>query len=350
MKIESIKIENFRNISSANFKFHPNVNFILGKNGVGKTNLVEAIYVNFFSKSFRTSHLKECLERGKENFRISSVVNLKGARHNLTIEYRDGFKTLKIDGKKYLIGEYIKYGMIFVITAESSKIIYGEPSLRRKFFDSIIIRFNPDYIHHLSRFRKIYKNKVELIRKGIKDRSAYHLWNIQLAEVYREIFKKRKEIVDILNHIVKYDFLVDVRKSISIIYSPSLDFNLYNVDKIVEILDRNLEKELERGYLLFGPHRDSFEFFYSGEPAKVYASAGEKRSILLNIFLKLFELMERKLGELPVFIFDDIETEIDIERLKKVLNSLYLKAQIFATSSKSELLNNFIFDKKIINL
>ncbi len=350
MRIESISIENFRNISSSNFSFHPFANFIVGSNGVGKTNLVESIYVNFFSRSFRTPHLKECIRKGEKNFKISSVINLKGVRHNLTIEFKDGLKTLRIDGKKYLIGEYIKYGMIFVITAGSSKIIYGEPHLKRKFFDSVIMRFYPEYIYDLSKFRKIYRNKIELIKKGVFEKNTFHIWNVQLTQIYFKIFNRRKEFVKILNEMVKGDFLSIENKKIKILYNPSIDFEKKTFEEVVLQLDRSLEKEILKGQLLFGPHRDRFDFFYDGELARTFASAGEKRSILLNIFFKLFELMKTKSGESPVFIFDDIDTEIDEDRIGKVINSLYGKTQIFITSSKEHLFKNFDFDKKLIYL
>jgi len=343
-------VENFRNISSLRMDFSDVANFFLGKNGIGKTNLVEAIYVNFFSRSFRTSNLKNCVKMGERDFSLSCDIVLKGITHNLSMEYKNGVKTLKVDGKRYLLGEYLKYGMIFVITALSSEIVYGEPSLRRKFFDSLITRIYPEYIYLLGRFRKIYANKRDLLVKGVEEKEIFHIWNVELARVYHEIYRKRVEFVKLINEGDVYDLFSRERKKIGILYSPTIDFYRMELKDVVGFLDENLGLEIDRGQVLFGPHRDKFYFTYDEKMAKDFASAGEKRSILLNIFFKMIDILDDLKGELPVFIFDDIETEIDSNRLEKLLLGLKDRVQVFLTSSKPELLEGMLEKKKIFYL
>lgn len=340
MVINSLQLQNFRNFKKQEFKFASGTTLLVGPNTSGKTNLLEAIYLLATGKSFRAGIEREMISYGKEIARVQGKINSKESTENLEILLTTGqVGGEKVAKKKYSINKVGKRMMDFVgnlrcvlFGPEDLEIIVDSPSIRRDYLDSVLEQVDRDYRRASLSYQKGLRQRnklLEQIREEGKPRSVLFFWNKLLVENGEIITQKREEFIDFLNQ--QPDYFGDL----SITYDKSLISPAR--------LEKYAEEEVAAGMTLVGPHRDDFStrIYPNGNSPNlselrrdlsVYGSRGEQRTAVFSLKLGELEFVSKKTNERPVLLLDDIFSELDHERRKRLLEVIPKQQTIITTT------------------
>ena len=326
MQVKWVKLKNFRNYNEAVVEFSPRINLISGQNGQGKTNLVEAVMLNALSKSPRTAHDEDLKMQGETHTEAEVCVSRN---------YGDVTIKCVIDsecGKKFFINsnEVKKVSDIFgslvavYFSPNDLKIVSESPAERRDFMDTDISQLSGSYYNLLQRYNKILFQRNRLL-KTVHDKTLLadqiDIWNEQLASVAGYIVKTRKNFIEKLKEPAKatMKYMTKEADNLDIIYVGAQGETAEEIKaEILKSLKFNFEKDIELGYTSVGPHRDDIKFALNGKDAKVFASQGQPRSIVLALKLAEIEVFEKEIGEKPILVLDDVFSELDSSRQKKL--------------------------------
>jgi len=343
MILSKLEVIGFRNLSGT-LNFGSNLNVFYGENAQGKTNWLEAVYVLGNTKSFRTSHLDEAIEFSSQQAIIRGCVLREGLEKDLQICLTKSSKLFFVNGKRESVSHYIGNLDVFVFSNEELGIVRGEPSERRRFLDRGIVSLNPAYLKLISDYNHVIKQKNNLLKQAQEatERERYkfidliQVWNEQLADLGAKIHTTRTQYVERLERVASKRLFG--KEEISIRYRSSLegrgDLSNYR-SLLAERLELRLPNEISAGYSLVGPHRDDLDIYYDGREVSRFGSSGQQRSALLILDLAQISLYNQVLEETPVFIIDDIDAELDRNRIDTLLDFLDGKAQTFISTSKS---------------
>lgn len=302
--IQKLKIINYRNFSEEEFSFSEKFNYIYGKNGSGKTNLLEAIYLFFNGKSFRRAKYKHFIKKGEDFFRIELLDN-----NEEKFIYYD-------EEKKLIVGPAEKKNFFFkifpfIISRENFNLVYYSQAERRRFFNRYITYFFPEYKLDLLRFNKILKERNALLKQGKFSFEELDIWDKFFTEYATKIIKKRREFIDLVNQVLKKNFLS--------FFSDIELFIDYNASFDIELFRSKRKEEIFRKMTLSGPHRDSYKFSLNGEEMLLFASQGQMKGFVIALIFAIAFLYFENGGENAIFLFDDIFEEFDFIRKKKVI-------------------------------
>ncbi len=357
MYIKSIRVKNFRNHSNTELEFGQKANIILGDNGEGKTNLLEAISYISLTKSFYASSDSVVITLGEDIFEIESDIasnNDKSSKIHIAYSVAESEKVYSINKRRIepfssVIGKF----PIVILSPENSNITFGGPSDRRKFLDLVISQSSALYLEDLSEFRKIlrHRNKILIENKYSKADISFIIepWNKQLVSTGSKIILKRK---DFINNFYKYiseayTKIVDIEEVPHIEYSPSFEITVKdNLDTIKEKFFLNLEQkrteEIRIGSTLVGPHRDELILKINGLDLRKFASQGQHKTFLIALKIGEFFFLKEVCNETPVFLLDDVFSELDEARAQRMLKLIETLSQTFITST-----NSGVFDKAL---
>ncbi len=340
MQVKWCKLKNFRNYSETFVEFLPCVNLIAGQNGQGKTNLVEAIMVNALSKSPRTSHDEDLKKEGETHTEIEVCVERNFGELNVKC-----IMDAELGKKFYINSNEVKkvseiFGNLVAVyfSPNDLKIVSESPAERRDFMDTDISQLSGSYYNLLQRYNKILFQRNRLL-KTVHNKSELQdqieIWNEQLATVAGYIVKTRKNFIEKLKIPAK-DTMKYISKDsdeLDIMYVGAVGETAEEIkQEILKSLKFNFERDIELGYTTVGPHRDDIKFALSGKDAKVFASQGQQRSIVLALKIAEMEVFEKELGEKPVLILDDVFSELDSARQKKMLDK-FINCQVLMTGT-----------------
>lgn len=346
MIIKRFRAENFRNIPKCDIEFSPGVNLLYGKNAQGKTNVVEGIYYFSRGRSFRGREDKELVRFGEEGFRI--YIDFKDDFGDQSLEYamfgRERLRkknNYKINKVTEMIGSF----KAVLFYPDNLSLVKDGPDERRDFLNVAASACYPLYIRHYSDYKKALENRnciLKMLQKGLYvDRGELDAWSSSLAEYASFIHIMRLDYVDRLMKYAK-DILKDISdggEELCIEYESSVDPTVRDRETIKaeyeRILTGNTEREIAAGITLYGPHRDDLEIKINGKSARAFASQGQQRSIVLALKLSEGEVIKEICGEYPVFLFDDVLSELDDKRRRYVLTENHGK-QIIITSCEPD--------------
>lgn len=345
MLIKKLTVENFRNFAFENVDFSENVNIFYGKNGQGKTNLLEA--VNFFTngKSCRNNiKEKDAVMFGKEGFSLAAEFELK--RGGVS---REIYEKIDLKSKKsiYINGQPVEklsdiLGLIDTVLFMPSDLNYvlGAPSERRSYIDIFLSKNRPNYFKLLSSYIYILKQKNNLLKEK-KDSKQIEIYNEKLCEYGSKICEIRDNFVNVYAEYVKkiYSDISEGSERIDFKYKPSVE-QYFNKEVYMRELEENKEKELVFGSTLKGPHRDDAIIKINGRGAKFFASQGQLRSIVLAMKIAESEIINDTKGEYPIILLDDVFSELDSKRREFLLESLKEK-QVIITLTNADIGKSF---------
>lgn len=342
MIIKRFSAENFRNIEKCSVEFKDGVNLLLGNNAQGKTNAVEGIYHFARGKSFRKCEDKELLRFGSEGFRLFIEYEDKDGVNTLEYSHfgrerrrkKNGY-TLK--GAKEMIGNF----RAVLFYPDDLLLVKASPEERRAFINVAIGQCYSVYVDFYSRYKAALENRNCLLKSSSKgnfvDNEELKSWSLSMAEYAAVIYKYRKDYIKKLELYAK-DFMnkiSDGKEELSLIYKSdiSLDTDIPSEIKneYFEVFCREIEREKIVGSSLYGIHRDDLEILINGKSSKSYSSQGQQRSIVLALKLAEGEVNREICGEYPVFLFDDVLSELD-EKRKSFLLSGIGERQVIMTS------------------
>ena len=374
MKINSIILENFRNYRNLELDFDESRNIIVGENAQGKTNLIEAIYLTAFAKSFRTSNSADLISFGADSARVSTYITSEELEKNINIVIRsDGKKMIKKDGKLIRrTTELLNNVVVIIFSPDDLRIIKDSPDRRRAFINRELSQMRPSYYDALRRYNEALREKNALlkgyfnIRKktftradnislndiqsgaASAERSPYDnsrkfnedmldIYDRQLADAGYEIIRFRREFAEMLSSEAGeiMNKISGGREDLRIEYKTACDFvtGTEGREILFSQIFHNRDRDIYNGYASLGPHRDDIEFYINGKDAKKYGSQGQQRTIALSLKLAEIRIARQMLDEPPVLLLDDVLSELDLDRQRFLVSEID-DVQLFITSAE----------------
>lgn len=347
MFLQRLESFHFRNLTGA-IEFAPGLNVIYGQNAQGKSSWLEAVYLLATTKSFRTKYPKEAIQHGMTEAVLRGTVARGNLTKDLQLLISESVKHSFINGKRESVTRYLGNLDAIAFTAEEMEIVRGAPEARRRFLDRGLVGTLPSYLGTLSEYGRVLKQKNALLREAAQadDPSRYfemlQPWNDQLVELGSEIHGLRLGYVAKLQAQLKPELFQ--HEQITIRYRSSLegrgDLSTYAA-LFRERLQLRLKNEISLGYSLVGPHRDDLEVLFDGYEIAKYGSSGQQRSAVLILDLAQLSVYHTVFEEYPLFLVDDIDAELDRERIGILLDYLDGKAQTLVSTSKRSIAERF---------
>ena len=350
MRIKRLKVENFRNLEKLDIEFSDGVNIIYGNNAQGKTNIIEAIYIFSFGKSFRANRDIELLKFDKEYF-LSNIEIMKKDRE---LEMDFGFdkisnkKMIKVNGviqKK--ISDIIGKLNVVVFKPEDIKIVTDAPSVRRKYIDYLISSISKGYLENITKYKKVLEERNNLLKeikiklKGHRvleknDEDFLDVYDKLLSKLNCEIYNERKRVIEKLNN---YIYGIHLKLTENYINNEKLHIKyVSNVEEDIQKMYNNLIKsrlnDINKGYTSFGIHRDDYIISINSLDVSIYGSQGQKKSSIISLKLSELKVIEEVIGEKPVLLLDDYMSELDERRRLKFLDIIEDIQIIITTTHK----------------
>lgn len=350
MLLRSLEAHQFRNLSGT-ITWGDGLNILYGENGQGKTNWLEAIHLVATGKSFRTSRLQESIKFG-ENLAVIRGTVQQGVEttRELQVTLQGSAKTLSVNGKREAITRYLGQLNVISITADELEIVRGQPDARRRFLDRGVASLHPSYVQTLLDYNRVIKQKNRLLADAAEAnlspnqlRPQLTPWNEQLLELGSEMHRQRMEFTDRLSGVLQHRFFG--REEVEIRYVSSLEGKGDLADYrglFKERLELRLPAELAAGRALIGPHRDDLELLFDGHDLRAFGSSGQQRSALITLDLAALSVYNSWHNEYPLFLYDDVDAELDRGRISSLLEYLDGRTQTFVTTSKQSLAERFV--------
>lgn len=325
MKIAKLTLKNFRSYADKAFVFDDKLNVLVGANAQGKTNVLEAIFYAVIGKSFRTSKEKDLLKWG-ESFGSIEGSFFNGFRDvSVKILFdRERKKSVLIDGVAiHKIGELLGRTCAVFFSPNELKLVKESPEDRRKFLNIAISQTNKRYFYLLARYEKVLASRNKLLKSShnievIKE--TIDIWNRSLCELAEKIFQERKKFVDEMVPYAEkaHEYLSSGSENLKIEYKS--DFKDGYAQNMYKYLEKNLEKDFKLGYTSVGVHRDDLLLYVNNEEVKSFGSQGQQRTVALSLKLAELECNKNRIGQYPILLLDDVFSELDEERRKRLLN------------------------------
>lgn len=353
MKITSLKLINFRNFDKIELNFSNNKNIIIGDNGVGKTNIVEAIFVLALTKSFRTSEDSVLINENNTLFKIEGTVKSTFI-NNYKITYQDGIKVVKINNNKInKFSDYISNINVILFSINDLRLIKDTPSIRRKLINLEISQFDNNYIKYLNYYNKILKQRNTYLKKMYNKNINYDYLNIidnQLIDYGLKIRDIRLKFINKVNENIKDIYLkLGGKDTLNILYKS--DYLEKTKEKINDIYKEYIDKDINLGSTQFGIHKDDFIFYIDNQEIKNFASEGQQKNSIISFKLSELEVFKEKNNEYPILILDDLFSELDIKKVENILNYINCEIQTFITTTDlKKIKKKYLKSSKIFEL
>ena len=364
MFIKKLYIKGFRGLGGQEVRFDKRVAVVTGRNGHGKTSLIEAVYVLSQAKSFRTSKPKEMLAWGGNELDACGTVDTAVGEKKIQFQIRQGKKKLLINDKNVAdAATFFGQFQVVEFTPDDIQLVSGAGAQRRRFIDRLIAMTDSGFVRDSLNYHAALKNRNALIIDSIKNKKNFtalaKAWDEQLAAYGLKISQKRLEFIGHFQPFFKESYrkiCAGTQESVSIVYSGCLfeGGKLLSYDEVVNKYEHIAPRDIKYQNTTFGAHRDKVEIFLKtsgaeeslegknsqdiGTDARVYASQGQRKSIALAMKLAAVDFLQDQNpdGELPVLLLDDVDSELDSLR-KKALYETILTAQnqIFISATEA---------------
>lgn len=357
MYLESAAFENFRNIEKHSFTFSRGVNVFYGNNAQGKTNVLEGIYLFAGGKSFRHARERDMICFEKENARVAINYATEERTNKMEMRFfRDAKKQMYRNGVKILrSAEFIGSFKSVLFFPDHLGIVKNEPAIRRSFVDGAVSQLSPSYLAALMEYGKVLEQRNALLKNfgayGSSFDVTFDILSEKLAACAGKVTATRAKYLSRLSGIVDTCLAdmtgcaehveLEYNTSISAFAGEELFDAAENTRRYCEKLAANKEKEKILGVSLSGCHKDDFEIKLNGRAAKLFCSQGQQRSIALAMKLAEGEIAREISGELPVFLFDDVLSELDAERKNYIISRLSGRQVIITSCAETD------FDRSI---
>jgi DNA replication and repair protein RecF len=338
MHLEKLSLLNFRNYSEAIIQFHPKMNCLVGNNGMGKTNLLDAVHYLSFCKSFSNPVDSQNIRHDQGFLMIQGSFLLRGEAEEIHCAVkRNQKKQFKRNQKEYdRLSDHIGLFPLVMISPSDSELIIGGSEVRRKFVDSIISQYDKVYLDKLISYNNVLTQRNALLKRFAESRSfdsvSLEVWDEQLIMHGETIFQKRKDFIAAFTPLFQkyYSFISDSKEDVALEYESALHERDFKT-----LLLTSLERDRAMQYTTGGTHRDDLEFKLQGQSLKKFASQGQQKSYLLALKLAQFEIIKGIKNVPPLLLLDDIYDKLDENRFRKLMSLVSSEdfGQVFITDT-----------------
>ena len=322
MEINNLKMISFRNHKKTNISFHSGLTVIWGKNGTGKTSILEAIHGLSLGKSFKTNNKKELIKEGSTGFFLKGVFKNEEKEVN-TVSFSQsaqGNKKIKINEKEIIKRkEMLGLNNVVVFSPEENEIIKGPPIERRKFFNKVFSICSPLYLETLLSYNKILKQRNAVLKQqksNKKKTNELSPWNETISVFGQKLWVERNKQIKTFKKIFKKT-TKNFDKKISLKIKNNK--KTFTKNEIIENLIKNEKKDIQRGNTSFGPHKDDFVFLWENKPIRKHGSQGENKLFLALLKITEHIYLYKRTKKKPIFLIDDMFASLDQKRSKKLL-------------------------------
>ena len=345
MILNSLEILNFKNIAEARMDFCDGVNCLIGLNGMGKSNLLEAIHFLSMARPMNSMPESALITHGADMLMVKGEYTMdSGAEEKVSCGIvRGKGKTLRRNDKEYQrISEHIGKFPIVSVTPADSEIVTGSSEIRRRLLDMVISQGAPGYLSHLIRYNKGLESRNKMLRAGVNDRLLYESIETPMAEAAREIHNARRQWVEgILPQFAEYYSKISAdAETASLSYKSVL-----NDRDLREVLDAERGRDLALGFTSAGVHRDDINTRLGDYSMRRLGSQGQVKSFTIALRLAIYDYLRRAGGITPILLLDDIFDKLDstrVGRIMETVSSLENFGQIFITDTNREHLDETI--------
>lgn len=344
MFLRSLRLLNFRNHEQVSLDFHSRLIFFVGENGEGKTNLLEAISMISWLKSFRESEEGNLIHWNSDGYYVKAEVDRDGRRESFEVGFSKKpvtrrklkYNQEEIKKRSDLVGKFLTV----LMTPLDLVIVEGGPSERRRFLDSLLSSLDSSYLSDLIEYNRILKQRNALLKSGSSDAGLYEVWNQRLIEKGISLFQKRKEFILEFDPIYRENLrkLSGGKDNLSLEYKSSFA----DEEDFRRILLRNLPRDRKLGYTSVGVHRDDLFIGEDSRDIMDFASQGQKRSTVISLKSAAFEYYRRKLNRTPILLIDDVIRELDVKRREYFVDLVLNSGQAFFTTTDLEGISDYV--------
>lgn len=343
MYLSQINYNNFRCLENKKIDLDRNFNLIYGKNGQGKTSLIEAVHFLATGKSFRTKKNKELIKYNWNRVTVFGKYISKNENENtIAIDVNEDKRDFYVNRTKNSYIDYVGLLNIISFIPEDIELIVGNPGVRRNFFNYEISQAKKNYLKSIVDFEKILKIRNKLIKDKKTEDEIYKIYNEKFIEEGLNIILYRREFIRSLSILLNLNYrkLFDEKSELKLKYECFLgNIEKQSREELKEKFEVQCRKKFERekylGFSLLGPQKDDFVFELNGKNAKMYSSQGEKKSIIFSLKVSEIDMLVKEKNEYPIFIMDDVASYFDEIRKKSILNYFVnKKIQCFITSTE----------------
>ena len=341
MYLKKISLFNYKNFSEANFDFDCKINCFVGKNGIGKTNVLDAIYHLAYGKSYFNPLAVQNIKHGEEFFVIDGEFEKNERNEQIVCSLKKGQKKiLKRNGKQYdKFSDHIGFIPLVIISPADRDLIVEGSETRRKFMDSVISQLNAHYLQQLIQYQKILNQRNALLKyfalNHVFEIDTLSIYNEQLDALGQTIFETRKKfIADFIPVFNKHhQAITGSAETVQLIYESQLfEKNLLN------LLEESINKDRALHYTSVGIHKDDLSFEIDHYPIKKFGSQGQQKSFLIALKLAQFEFLKKQSGQKPILLFDDVFDKLDESRVEKIIEMVNKDdfGQLFISDTHAE--------------
>lgn len=347
MFLKKLSIVNYKNITSKDFVFDANINCFVGNNGVGKTNLLDAIYHLGVGKGYFNSSASQSIRHGEEFYVIDGLFETQEREEQIVCSIKRGQKKIiKCNGKAYdKLADHIgKYPMVIISPTDQDLIIEGS-DVRRKFLDNVISQSDLEYLDKLIRYNRVLLQRNTLLKHFFEnqyfDAETLSIYDEQLSELGQFIYERRKLFMKTFLPIFEYQYqyISEGKENVNLTYESIL----HQTD-LATLLKQNIHKDRLLQHTSVGIHKDDLLFEIEGFPMKKYGSQGQQKSFLIALKLSQFEMIKKQLKVVPIFLLDDIFDKLDDNRVAKLVSLVTERhfGQLFITDTHYERTENVV--------
>lgn len=344
MILERLSILNYKNIEEADICLSPKINCFLGSNGMGKTNLLDAIYFLSFCKSHSNPNDTQNINHTSEFAVIQGWYQIEDKQEEFFCSLRrKQKKQFKRNKKEYeRLSDHIGLLPLVIISPSDSELIYGASEERRKFMDIVLSQFDKEYLHSLIRYNKALQQRNALLKAdGIIDDSLLDLWDEQLTYEGNIIYSKRKQFIETFIPTFQrfYDFICLSNEQVELKYESHFEDGNFN-----NSLLQNREKDKILGYTSIGVHKDNLDMRMDNYAIKKVGSQGQNKTFVVALKFAQFDFLRQAGSVTPILLLDDIFDKLDSIRVEQIIKLVLDKdfGQIFITDTNREHLDDIL--------
>lgn len=324
MNCKRLQLHHFKNFPEADILLHPKINIFVGDNGVGKTNLLDAIHYLSFCKSFYNNSDQLNIRHGEDFFAIHGFfydVNVQDNVQVSCVVKPNTRKVFKFNKKEYQrMADHIGLIPLVMVSPYDVDLINQGSEHRRRYFDGVVSQFDRLYLDDLINYNKVLQQRNVLLKTMAEqhrfEMNSIHIWDVQMIELGQRIHERRRSFLESLKPVFQeyYEFLTNGREKIDIEYQSQINERNY-----ADVLSEAIERDRYAQYSTVGIHKDDYVFLMNDYPVKRFGSQGQQKSFLMALKLAQFSYTNQVKNVKPLLLLDDIFDKLDESRVSKVI-------------------------------